>query len=233
MKQIRLTVLLLLAPIASFSQSDSPIVKPQTASPDLNLILQGLERTEQEDPARSRPYQVTRKYKVFAADSKEPAAEITAQISFTPPNTKTFKIEQASGNPRGEKMVQSILEQEVESARERGATDISRNNYDFVFLRQDNFGVSPEYVLHIVPKLKRRGLLLGQIWVDAKTFRIRRIEAVPVKSPSVWIKDIHITLQFAEVNQMWLAVSLDAIATVRLLGHYTLTGVNISEAPAE
>jgi hypothetical protein len=232
MKRIRLIVLLLLT-IAPHSQSDSPTAVTKATSPDPNLILQSLERTEQDNPARVHPYQVIRRYKVFAADSKQPVAEITAQISFTPPNTKTFKIMQASGNPRGEKMVRSILDQEVESARDGRDTDISRMNYDFVFLREENFGLSPEYVFHIVPKFKRRGLLLGQIWVDAKTFRIRRIEAVPVKSPSMWIKDIHITLQFAEVNQMWLPVSLDAIAMVRLLGHYTLTGVNISEAWAQ
>jgi hypothetical protein len=81
--------------------------------------------------------------------------------------------------------------------------------------------------LHIIPKREEKGLILGQIWVDAKTFRIRRIEGVPAKSASIWIKDSYITLQFAEVNEMWITVSLDAIATVRLLGRYTLTGVYV------
>jgi len=100
-------------------------------------------------------------------------------------------------------------------------------NYDFVFLRQENFGLVPEYVLHIVPKLKEKGFILGHVWVDAKTFRIRRIEGVPARSPSIWIKDIHITVQFAEVNGMWIPVSFDAIATVRLLGRYTLAGLDV------
>ena len=72
--------------------------------------------------------------------------------------------------------------------------------------------------------------LLGQIWVDANTFRIRRIEGVPIKSPSLWIKDIHITVQFALLNGMWMPVSFDAIATVRFLGQYTLTGLNANAA---
>jgi hypothetical protein len=117
--------------------------------------------------------------------------------------------------------------------REGHDRDINRTNYDFVFLRQEDFGLIPEYVLHIVPKRKEKGLILGQIWVDAKTFRIRRIEGVPAKSPSIWIKDSYITLQFAEVNEMWITVSLDAIATVRLLGRYTLTGVYVgARSPA-
>jgi hypothetical protein len=46
----------------------------------------------------------------------------------------------------------------------------------------------------------------------------------------LWIKDIHITVQFALVNGMWMPVSFDAIATVRFLGQYTLTGLNLSAA---
>jgi hypothetical protein len=227
MTQVRLTVLPLLATVALLSQSDSPTGEPKSTSPDLNLILQSLEQVEQQNPARFRQYEVTRQYKAFRAGDKQPAAEVTAQISVTPPGRKTFKIISASGNARGEKIVRSILEQETDLPREGHNRDISRVNYDFVFLRQENFGLVPEYVLHIVPKRKEKGLILGQIWVDAKTFRIRRIEGVPVKSPSIWIKDIYVTLQFAEVNEMWIAVSLDSIATVRLLGRYTLTGLYV------
>jgi hypothetical protein len=79
----------------------------------------------------------------------------------------------------------------------------------------------------IFPKRKEKHLLRGQIWVDASTFRIRRIEGVPVKSPSFWLKEIHITLQFAQLGDMWVPVTFDGIATVRFLGKYTLAGHNI------
>ena len=116
---------------------------------------------------------------------------MTAQISFTPPDV--YKIIQASGNQRGEKIVRTILDQEIGAAMKSDNNQISRGNYDFAFLRRENFGVIPEYVLLIFPKRKAKNLLLGQIWVDANTFRIRRIEGVPIKSPSIWIKDIHVT----------------------------------------
>ena len=129
---------------------------------------------------------------------------------------------------QGKKIVSAILEQEVLSAKERHQRDISRSNNNFVFLREQNFGVVPEYVLHIIPKRKEKGLLLGDIWVDAKTYRVRQIMGVPLKTPSFWVKDLHITVQFAEVNQMWLPVSVDAIATVRFLGLYTLSGLDLA-----
>jgi hypothetical protein len=227
MMQIRLIVLLSLVTVASFSQPQESAAQAKAESPDLNLVLQSLERVEQQNPALSRAYEITRQYKAFHGDDTQPSAEVTAQISFTPPDKKTFKILQASGNPRGEKIVRDLLEQETAPATAGHNRDINRMNYDFVFLRQENFGLIPEYVFRIVPKRKEKGLLLGHIWVDEKTFRIRRIEGVPVKSPSLWIKDIHLTLQYAEVNGMWMSVSLDSIATVRLLGRYTLTALYI------
>jgi hypothetical protein len=114
-------------------------------------------------------------------------------------------------------MVRAILDAETESPQQKHSREISRANYDFVLLRRQDFGIVPEYVLGIFPKRKEKYLLLGQIWVDASTFRIRRIEGVPVRSPSFWLKDIHITLQFAQLGNMWIPVTFDSIATVRFL----------------
>jgi hypothetical protein len=196
--------------------------------PNLDLILDSLEQAEEQNPAHSRPYELTWQYKVFQADDPQPSSEVTAQISFTPPDIKTFKITEEQGNPRGQKIVTALLEQEIASAKQSHKGDISRSNYDFVFLREQNLGAVPEYVLHIIPKRKEKGLLLGDIWVDAKTYRIRQIVGVPLKSPSFWIKDLNITVQFAAVNGMWMHVSVDAIATVRFLGIYTLTGRDLA-----
>jgi hypothetical protein len=198
----------------------------QVAPPNLNSILDSLERTGAQNPALSQPHELTREYRVFHGDDPKPMSDVTTQITFTPPDVKTFKITDAQGSATGKKIVSAILEQEVASAKEGHQRDISRANYNFVFLREQNFGVVPEYVLHIIPKRKEKGLLLGDIWVDAKTYRIRQIIGVPLKTPSFWVKDLHITVQFAEMNQMWLPVSVDAIATVRFLGIYTLSGLD-------
>ena len=218
-----LSGLVLLATLVSSSQ----VTSSTDEIPNLNLILQRLEDMQHQDPAHSRPYDVTREYKVFRGADTQSTSEIMAQIDFVPPDTKTYKIIQASGNSLGEKIVREILDRETESTKKEHSSEISRSNYDFVFLRRQNFGVVPEYVLGIFPKRKDRYLLRGQIWVDASTFRIRRIEGVPAKSPSFWIKNIHITLQFAELGGMWVPVTFDSIATVRFAGPYTLAGLNV------
>src|SRR5579871_1416810 len=225
MRSLLMLAFVFLATVGSWSQVSSSTL--QTESPDLNLILQRLEEVQHEDPAQSQPYEVTREYKVFHGDDKQPTSEVMAQINFVPPDIKTYKITQSQGNARGEKMVRELLDRETEVATKGRGSDVNRTNYDFVFLRQENFGVVPEYVLRIVPKRKDKYLIRGQIWVDESTFRIRRIEGIPAKSPSFWLKDIHITLQFAQLGGKWVATSFDAIAAVRLLGQYTLSGHNI------
>ena len=197
-------------------------------SPNLNSILDSLERAAEQNPALSRPHEVTREYKVFEGDDPKPISDVMTQISFTPPDIKTFKITDSQGSPRGQKIVSAILQQEIVSAKEGHRGDISRSNYYFVFLREQNFGVVPEYVLHIIPKRREKGLLLGDIWVDAKTYRVRQIMGIPLKTPSFWIKDLHITVQYAAVNDMWMPVSVDAIATIRFLGIYSLSGHDLA-----
>ena len=151
---------------------------------------------------------------MFRGFDKQPTSEVMAQINFVPPDMKTYKIIKALGNSRGEKIVRELLDRETESAKKGLGSEITRANYDFVMLRQEDFGVVPEYVLRIVPKRMDKYLLRGQIWVDASTFRIRRIEGVPAKGPSLWIKDIHITLQYAELGGMWVPISFDAIVVL-------------------
>jgi hypothetical protein len=194
----------------------------------LDSILDSMEQSEEQNLGLSQPYEVTREYKVFRENDPVPVSDVMAQINFTPPETKTFQITKAEGSPRGKKIVSIILKQEIASAKDGHRSDITRSNYDFAFLREQNFGVVPEYVLHIIPKRKEKGLLLGDIWVNAKTYRIRQIVGVPLKNPSIWVEDLHVTVQFADVNAMWLPVAVDAIATVRFLGIYTLSALEVA-----
>jgi hypothetical protein len=217
--------LVLLAALSLSSQVTSSTA--ETKSPDLDLILQRMEDAQHQNPAQSRPYQVTREYKVFAGSDTHPTSDVMAQIDFVPPNTETYKITQRKGNPLGEKIIRELLASETGSPRKKHGPEISRANYDFVLLRQQNFVGVPEYVFAIFPKRKDKYLLRGQIWVDKSSFLIRQIQGVPAESPSFWLTDLHITFQYAEVGGMWVLVTVDGLAKVRFLGQFTLTGLNI------
>ncbi|MGD0156522.1 MAG: hypothetical protein ABSB50_10505 [Terracidiphilus sp.] len=217
--------LLLLAALPLSSQGIPSAA--ESKSPDLDSILQPMEDAQHQNRAQSRPYQVTREYEVFMGSDKQPTSEVMAQIDFVPPTTETYKITQSKGNSWGEKIIRQLLASETESARKAHGPEVSRAYYDFVFLREQDFDGVPEYVLAIFPKRKDKYLLRGQIWVNKNTFRIRQIQGVPAESPSFWLTDLHITLQYAEVGGLWVLVAVDGLAKVRFLGQFTLTGINI------
>ena len=80
-----------------------------------------------------------------------------------------------------------------------------------------------KYVLHIIPKRQEKGhcCLARQHleWMPGPTTFGRLLESRS-RALSFWIKDLHITLGFASENDMWMSVSMDAIATIRFLGIY-------------
>ena len=121
--------------LPAYSQNSAAESKP--AVPDLAAIVTSMEEVEQKNPALSRPYKITREYTAFGADASHPAAEITAEISFAPPDKSTFRLTRVSGNATVAKIVRAMLEQETLPPKAGHDGTISRANYDFVFLREE------------------------------------------------------------------------------------------------
>lgn len=218
-------IVVLWNPSVSAPQVSSSKAGGQDKTPDLNAIVQSLEEAERQNPAKTQGYTVTRSYKLFHEDEREPVSQTTAEISFIPPSTKKYEIKQSSGMPRGQKLVRDILD--LESIPTQSSSEISRRNYEFAFLQQEKLGGVSTYLLRMIPKQKQKNLLNGLIWVDTQTFRIHRIEGTPTKKPSWWIKDLDITLQYTDMDGLWLPTYMKATAVVRLAGTYLLTGENV------
>src|SRR5437899_12663605 len=62
----------------------------------------------------------------------------------------------------------------------------------------------------------------GNIWVDASTYLLRRTEGEPAKTPSWWVRDIHIALLYGDAGGMWLQTSSEATANIRIFGRHTI-----------
>ena len=116
---------------------------------------------------------------------------------------------------------------DLESVPAQSSSEITRQNYEFIFLRQEKLGGVLVYLLRMIPKRREKNLLNGLVWVDTKTFRIQRIEGTPTKKPSLWLKSLDITLQYTELGGLWLPTYMTATAVVRLAGSYLLTGEDV------
>lgn len=198
-------------------------------SPDLATIVQRVEQVQIAGRDTVRPYVVTRDYRFFQGQVKQqPDSEVTAQVSYYPPDTKEFQIRNAQGNGRGERVVRKVLEHETEMAPSWRQSIISGENYKFSLLGEETLDGRRCYVLGLEPRRDSKELLKGKAWVDAENYRIHRVVGEPAKSPSWWIKKLEITVAFGNVQGMWLQTMSHAEADVRLFGHNILSAQDVS-----
>jgi len=189
-------------------------------TPDVNTIVSRMLAARQENSARARAYTVRRDYQLLDKQS-QPKAQVIANITVMPPDQKHYNIESSSGG-MGEKVLRDILAKETESASKTEHKSISPDNYDFQLLGQETLDGRNCYVIALNPKREEKDLIRGKMWVDARSYNVHRIEGNPVKSPSWWIRDLHILMSFASVDGMWLHIATHAVADVRFKGKYVM-----------
>jgi len=197
-------------------------------APDVATIVGRMAQARAENRARLRPYTVTRNYKLFGKERAKTKAQVIADVSFVPPNSKQYAIEQASGAGLGERIVRRMLDSETEVANDYRLTDFSPDNYEFHFIREEELDGHHCYVLELLPKRKEKNLLRGHIWVDATSYLLHRVEGSPAKGPSWWLRDVRIVLVYSNVEGMWLQTALESTAKVRILGQHTMESRDVN-----
>jgi len=197
-------------------------------APALEIILACMSQAALQNQTRLRPYTVTREYELFGQTRDIARSRVIARVIFLPPDSKDYRIQRNEGSIIGERIVRSVLEREAEITKDGRSTDISQENYEFRFLREEVASGQRCYVLQLLPRRKEKNLLCGAVWIDADTYRIRRIEGELQKSPSWWVRDVHIVLSYEDVAGMWLPTSSEFTAKVRLLGLSTMLAHNLT-----
>jgi hypothetical protein len=178
---------------------------------------------------KTRPrasYQVVRKYRIFPSANLNAASEIVASVDFRPPTTKRYTIQKTSGSRRAEQVVRGILDHEVEASaqgRHIPTAAVMQDNYDVSYLGENVLDGHPCYLLGLNPRRKDKNLIAGKAWVDKRTFLVREISGELVKTPSWWLRTVHVKMMFDYVGETWLQTALEAVADVRVFGNQTLT----------
>ncbi len=193
---------------------------------DTDNVVSQLEQVQVEARNTIRPYSVTREYKLIKDNQAE--SQVTAEVNFVPPHRKDYQIQNSTGSNQGSKVVKKILAHESEMTERWTETAITRDNYDFSVVRQEPLRGRNCFVLQLTPRRESKELISGLAWVDAATFRIMKVSGTPAKSPSWWIKRLVITLEYGDVEGMWLQRSTTAQAEVRVIGRRTLTSRDVS-----
>jgi len=190
----------------------------------LNSIVENLEKAQ----AGLRPqvsYQVIREYRLFGTNNSSTDSDVVAEVDFRPPTTEDYRIQKSSGSSRGQQVVRRVLDHEVEAASngKQASRAINRDNYDFNYIGEEILGGQTCYLLGLKPKRREKDLVSGQVWVDKHSFFARQIEGELAKTPSWWLRKVHVKLTFADLNGTWMQTSMEAVADVRIVGPQTLT----------
>jgi len=101
-------------------------------------------------------------------------------------------------------------------ARERSR--ITPQNYSFEMVGTDHMNGRAVYVIAITPKTENKYLLRGKIWVDADEYAIVRIEGMPAKNLSFWIKSVHFVHTYQKSGPFWFPASDRSVTDVRIFG---------------
>jgi hypothetical protein len=203
--------------------------QPNSTTPSVNEIVTRMENAREMNQAGIRPFTVTRDYRLFGKEEPKAKSQVIVDVNFVPPRSKTFYIRKTVGSGMGESIVRRMLTSEVELV-DSDRSDISSLNYSFRFAGESDLRGRRCYLLELMPKRKDKNLITGKAWIDARTFLVRRAEGSPAPKLSWWVRDIHITLNYGDVDGMWLQTSLEAIATVRLMGQCTVVARDIHYA---
>jgi len=201
----------------------------QTGStvPAVEAIIARMAQARDENRHRFRPYTVTREYKLFGKERQNIKSQVIAEVTFVPPDSKKYAFQKSSGAGLCGRIVGRMLESEAEIAKNYGSTDISPNNYDFRFIREEELAGRRCYVLELNPRRKEKNLVHGNIWVDADTYLVHRTEAEPAKSLSWWVRDVRMVFVYGNVEGMWLQTASEATAIVRILGPHTIVSQDV------
>jgi hypothetical protein len=203
------------------------------AAQDLETIVASMERAQEESRALLRPYTSTRQYVVTKSGDERGAVRVA--MKHVPPDVSFQIVDSTGGMP--EKAVRKALEKEAQLARSPELAAVTRENYEFQLVGREFLNGADCHVLTIKPHKRSKDLLNGRIWVDAQTYRVRRVQGEVSKSPSFWVKSLDLILNFANVDGMWLKVSSEAMAHIRWAGDYKLlsydSGVRVITAPVQ
>lgn len=195
----------------------------QTASLNVDQIVSRMQQARTLEHQHSIAYTVTREYELKAEGSATANSSVVAQLNFVPPSQKDYTIVKAEGSDRGTGIVRKVLDHETSMATHSDGHEITRANYDLNLLGTETIDGHECYILGLSPKREAVDLIRGKAWVDASNFQIRRIAGQTSKNPSFWIKNLNVTLNYGEVNGVWVQTSTKAVAEVRVVGPHVLT----------
>lgn len=147
--------------------------------------------------------------------------EFRLERHYIAPRTLAFKAVRYEGDGFVKtNVIARILQSEVDHVQkdDPSLTALAPENYKFSHKATTQLDGRTVHVYQIKPRKKRPGLFKGQIYLDAQTGRLVRVEGRVVRSPSIFIKKIDFVQDYAEVDGFNLPAHMHSEAKAALVG---------------
>lgn len=214
-------LLLFIWPLSASPQSSQQASAPPVA-PD--QIIRNLVEHNETRAADLKYFSSQRHYQVeFHGMGLSLSAQMHVQATYSPATGKTFRIIDESGSHiLLDRVLKRLLTTEHEDSLRHEAT-LSPQNYKFQFVSADRENGRDLYIFSVEPRVKKKLLYRGRIWIDAKDYAVVKIEAEPAENPSFWIKSTHIEQLYQNDGEFWLPQKNRSDSKIRFGGSAVLT----------
>ena len=152
-------------------------------------------------------------------------AEVAVQELYLNPGRKELNVVSVRGSPFIQhKVIDQLLKAEIEAARDenRDQTLVTPQSYKFRLIGTEFINDHSCYVLEVTPRIPKKFLMRGRIWVDDVDFAIVRMEGSPAKNPSFWTRRVHFVRSYEKHGPFWLPSSLESKCDILIAGTSTL-----------
>lgn len=213
---------LLIAPLAVLSQTDSATTP---ASITTTEIVRQLVEHNQDRAVHLAHYTSERHYHLEYRGLPHGAeASMDVEATCDGPSSRSFHVVSESGSHLLiDHVLKKLLDGEQEGLHDQSETALTPANYFFTLVGSATEDGRQLYVLKVEPKVPRKFLYRGTIWVDAADYAVVRIEAEPAQRLSFWIRNTEIHHVYSKTGGFWLPELDKSETKVRLGGTAILT----------
>ena len=152
-------------------------------------------------------------------------AEVGVQESFVPPGSRELNVVSETGSALiRRRVIDQVIGAELDAVRDenRNQIHLTPENYTFRLTGADQIEGHSCFVLEVTPKIAKKYLMRGRIWVDQSEFAIVRMEGSPAKNPSVWTREVHFIRRYEKHGPLWLPASFESESRVVIAGTSSL-----------
>lgn len=196
----------------------------------IGTIIQQLVQHNQQRAEEIGTYTSRRHYHIeYKGFPHGAEADLVVDVTCDGPSGRHFAIVSESGSGLLIRHVLlRLLKAEEQGASNHQSNDLTPANYKFSLMRSEVDDGRNVYLLRVRPKVSRKLLYRGTIWVDAHDFAVVKIEAHPAKRLSFWVRDITIHHVYGRHGQFWLPASDKSESRV-LLGGQAILMINYGD----